>query len=267
MASKTRCISTWASLPTRRPAVRAARQAGSSTRRADRRRRRRALSSCPGRPVTLGRVLPAHPWARVGVIPREGGQWAGCVHILRSERRCAVVIPGPPDTESAGTRQADETVPAVPIGEAPLAESDGDRSQAESQPDTAQPEAAQPDTAPRHHPRLLYVTLPGLWGALIASCLSFTPSLLPRTGIVQGLVWGISAAIGYGFGVLGACIWRAFADRGARRSRRRSRLAFAYLGDVLLVGSFALGQYWQYLLRDMMGVKEYNVLLVVASPL
>ena len=29
--------------------------------------------------------------------------------------------------------------------------------------------------------RLLYVTLPGLWGALVASCLSFTPSLLPRS--------------------------------------------------------------------------------------
>jgi uncharacterized membrane protein len=55
--------------------------------------------------------------------------------------------------------------------------------------------------------------LPGCWGALIAGCLSFTPSLLPRTGIIQGIVWGITAAIGYGLGVLAACIWRAFADR------------------------------------------------------
>ena len=30
--------------------------------------------------------------------------------------------------------------------------------------------------------------LPGCWGALIFACLSFTPSLLPRGGIVQGLV-------------------------------------------------------------------------------
>jgi uncharacterized membrane protein len=114
---------------------------------------------------------------------------------------------------------------------------------------------------------LLYVTLPGLWGALIASCLSFTPSLLPRTGVIQGFVWGISAAIGYGFGVLVAWVWRAFADRDARRPRHRSWLIFAYVGAVLLVGMFALGQYWQYLLRDLMGVHEYNIALVVASPL
>ena len=120
--------------------------------------------------------------------------------------------------------------------------------------------------APPVHRRLLYVTLPGLWGALIASCLSFTPSLLPRTGIIQGMVWGINAAIGYGFGVLGAWIWRAFADRDARRPRRRSWLILAYLGGGLLVAVFALGQYWQYLLRDLLGVTDYNIVLVVASP-
>ena len=114
--------------------------------------------------------------------------------------------------------------------------------------------------------RLLYATLPGLWGALIASCLSFTPSLLPRTGIIQGMVWGINAAIGYGFGVLGAWIWRAFADRDARQPRRRSWLILAYLGGGLLVAAFALGQYWQYLLRDLMGVTDYNIVLVAASP-
>ena len=31
--------------------------------------------------------------------------------------------------------------------------------------------------------KLLYVTLPGCWGALIGACLSFTPSLLPRGGL------------------------------------------------------------------------------------
>src|SRR5262249_18998780 len=50
--------------------------------------------------------------------------------------------------------------------------------------------------------KLLYVTLPGCWGALIFACLSFTPSLLPRGGLLQGVVCGITAAIGYGLGVL-----------------------------------------------------------------
>ena len=114
--------------------------------------------------------------------------------------------------------------------------------------------------------RLLYVTLPGCWGALIFSCLSFTPSLLPRTGVIQGLLWGITAAIGYGVAVALASIWRAFADRDARVARHRSWLIFFIAGGVALAVMFGLGQYWQYLLRDRMGVTEYNIGLVIASP-
>ena len=125
---------------------------------------------------------------------------------------------------------------------------------------------AQPPPEPAKHRKLLYVTLPGCWGALIAGCLSFTPSLLPRTGIIQGIVWGITAAIGYGLGVLAAWIWRAFADRDPRRPRRRSWLVFFISAAVLVVVSFGLGQYWQYEIRKLMGVTEYNIALVVASP-
>jgi uncharacterized membrane protein len=114
--------------------------------------------------------------------------------------------------------------------------------------------------------KLLYVTLPGCWGALIVGCLSFTPSLLPRSGMIQGIVWGITAAIGYGLGVLAAWIWRAFADREPRRPRHRSWLVFFISAAVLIVVFFGLGQYWQYLIRKLMGVTEYNIALVVASP-
>ena len=126
-------------------------------------------------------------------------------------------------------------------------------------------ETAEPPEPARHR-KLLYVTLPGCWGAILGGCLSFTPSLLPRTGIIQGLVWGITAAIGYGLGVLAAWIWRAFADRKPRRPRRRSWLVFYISAAVLTVVMFGLGQYWQYLIRGLMGVTEYNVALVVASP-
>jgi len=89
---------------------------------------------------------------------------------------------------------------------------------------------------------------------------------LPRTGIIQGIVWGITAAIGYGVGVLAAQIWRSFPDRAPRRPRRRSWLIFFISAAVLTVVSFGLGQYWQYLIRGLMGVTEYNIALVVASP-
>ena len=81
-------------------------------------------------------------------------------------------------------------------------------------------DGSQPAPRPGRHRKLLYVTLPGCWGALIAGCLSFTPSLLPRGGIIQGVVFGITAAIGYGLGVWAASIWRAFAGRDPRRPRR-----------------------------------------------
>ena len=136
----------------------------------------------------------------------------------------------------------------------------------EAPPPAAAAEGPQPSPEPGKPRRLLYVTLPGCWGALIAGCLSFTPSLLPRGGIVQGLVWGITAAIGYGLGVLAAWIWRAFADREPRRPRRRSWPVFFISAAVLVVVSFGLGQYWQYEIRKLMGVTDYSIPLVIASP-
>ena len=110
------------------------------------------------------------------------------------------------------------------------------------------------------------LTLPGCWGAVIFAAVSFTPSLLPRGGLLQGIVCGITAAIGYGLGVLAAWIWRAFADRGVRATRPGSWRAFAVSAGVLLAVSFGFGQYWQYEIRRLMEIDEYNIALVVASP-
>ena len=145
--------------------------------------------------------------------------------------------------------------PGTPVGSLP-----GEHPDVAGQVD---PQASSEPGKPR---RLLYVTLPGCWGALVVGCLSFTPSLLPRGGVVQGLIWGITAAIGYGLGVLFAWIWRAFADREPRRPRRRSWLVFFISAAVLVVVSFGLGQYWQYQIRKLMGVTDYSIPLVIASP-
>src|SRR5215472_13281174 len=161
----------------------------------------------------------------------------------------AAVEASPGATTQAPQATAVEAPPAV---EAPLAE--------------AAAEGPPPTRAPGKPRKLLYATLPGCWGALIFACLSFTPSLLPRGGIVQGLVWGITAAIGYGLGVLAAWVWRAFADRDPRRPRRWAWLTFFIVGGVLLIVAFGLGQYWQYQIRKLMGVTDYNIPLVVTSP-
>ena len=128
-------------------------------------------------------------------------------------------------------------------------------------------EVPQPSAEPGKARKLLSVTLPGCWGALLGGCLSFTPSLLPRDGLIQGLIWGITAAIGYGLGVLAAWIWRAFADRDARQPRRRSWTTFFISAAVLVMVSFGFGQYWQYEIRKLMGVTAYNIAFVVFCPL
>ena len=128
----------------------------------------------------------------------------------------------------------------------------------------AQDAATAPE--PRKARKLLYVTLPGCWGGLIFACLSFTPSLLPRGGLIQGIICGITAAIGYGLGVLAASIWRAFPDRPARRPRRWAWTVFFIAGPILFLASFGLGQYWQYQIRGLMGVTDYSIPLVVAAP-
>ncbi|MER6779050.1 MULTISPECIES: alpha/beta hydrolase [unclassified Streptomyces] len=128
------------------------------------------------------------------------------------------------------------------------------------------PASASEEPAPRERRRRLSLTLPGCWGALVLACLSFTPSLLPRGGVLQGLVCGISAAIGYGLGVAGACVWRAFADREARRPSRRSWLVLLVSAIVLFGVSFGLGQYWQHEIRRLMDVTDHDVLATVACP-
>ncbi|MET0833639.1 MAG: alpha/beta hydrolase [Actinomycetota bacterium] len=103
--------------------------------------------------------------------------------------------------------------------------------------------------------------------ALAFACLAFTPSLLPRTALLQGVVCGISAAIGYGVGVAGAWTWRAFADRDPRPPRPGAWRAFAISAAVLLVVALVLGQWWQAQLRDLMGAPTPNLLLLVLLPL
>ena len=53
---------------------------------------------------------------------------------------------------------------------------------------------------------------------------------------------------------------------GAAQPKPSSWRVLLIGGGVLLVVSFGLGQYWQPEIRDLMGVTEYNIALVVLSP-
>jgi uncharacterized membrane protein len=102
-------------------------------------------------------------------------------------------------------------------------------------------------------------TLPGLWFALVFACLSFTPSLLPRSGLVQGLVCGVNGAVGYGLGVFAAAAWRAVADRGPRPPRPLSCTLLAVAAAASLPAAVVVGRYWQDRIRELMGVPAESV--------
>ncbi|KGH45115.1 membrane protein [Modestobacter caceresii] len=95
---------------------------------------------------------------------------------------------------------------------------------------------------------------------------SLTPSLLPRSGEVQGLVSGITAACGHALGLGAAAVWRAFADRGPRSARGGAWRLFVVLAAVLLTVSFVLGRRWQAELRRLMGAPEEPLWHALLAP-
>jgi uncharacterized membrane protein len=109
-------------------------------------------------------------------------------------------------------------------------------------------------------------TLPGLFGALLFLCVSLTPSLLPRTGVTQGLISGITAAFGYAVGVVLAAAWCAFADRDSRPARRRSWLVLLAVAVVLYGAATIYGRYWQGRIRDLMDAPADSPASLVIVP-
>ncbi len=100
--------------------------------------------------------------------------------------------------------------------------------------------------------RLRY-TLPGLWVAVVVAAVSFTPSLLPRPAAYQAVIAAISGALGYGLGVLGAWVWREYADRGPDAPSARAWRWLAAGGGSLLLLAIVLGVHWQRQTAELVG--------------
>lgn len=94
----------------------------------------------------------------------------------------------------------------------------------------------------------------GSIGAVVMFCLSVTPSLLPRHWALQGLLSGITMAIGYGIGAAVGALARTIWPRLPAPSRL-ARAVLAGIGATLVVVFLGLGEYWQRDLRELVGAE------------
>jgi uncharacterized membrane protein len=110
----------------------------------------------------------------------------------------------------------------------------------------------------------------GVAVAFVFAWLSFTPSLIPRSGLFQGLVAGVAAVIGYVVGLGITWVVRQFTVRSLSASGwHRAWLVLWVVGAVGTALAVVLGQIWQAELRDLVGVEDqglplYSIAVVLA---
>jgi uncharacterized membrane protein len=104
---------------------------------------------------------------------------------------------------------------------------------------------------PRYRWRYGFV---GLVGAVAFLCLSLTPSLLPRNIILQGIISGVSAAAGYGLGVVATWLIQKLSTRPLRRATPRAWRWLAVASTIALAGFSYWGSGWQREVHQLMGM-------------
>jgi uncharacterized membrane protein len=150
----------------------------------------------------------------------------------------------------------------------------------ESQPASEPDESTVGDTAPapetartkRFRVFSMHFSGPGMLVALLFFALSLFESLLPRTGLFQGLVSGITIAIGYGLGALGQWLWIYLE---IPKLQGKARLISGRI-TVGVLGLFVMLSMWQFVgsqneLRELFGMDPVSpmvwlVIVAVAIP-
>jgi uncharacterized membrane protein len=105
---------------------------------------------------------------------------------------------------------------------------------------------------------------------LVFFCASLTPSLLPRGLLLQGVVSGISALLGYGVGSMVSTWIRKVISREPRREVKRvARWVLVGAAAVLVPLFLYLGAQWQETTRKLMGMEvldsyEWLAMLLIA---
>lgn len=103
----------------------------------------------------------------------------------------------------------------------------------------------------------------GLLGAVMLFCCSLLPSVLPRPALMQGVISGISLAVGYGLGVLASKSIRWFTQKDPSVRIKRYAWRFAYVFPVLMLTFVILGHNWQNEVRVLVGQTTSHSLNII----
>ncbi|WP_226646247.1 alpha/beta hydrolase [Microbulbifer variabilis] len=104
---------------------------------------------------------------------------------------------------------------------------------------------------------MVALSVSGLLLGAIFFALSLTPSLIPRSAFVQGILSGVAFTIGYSLGVLFRQLWKYLEIPDiSLTSQQRQRLRFLviFFGACLILGFLWQGTEWQNSVRSLMGM-------------
>lgn len=93
----------------------------------------------------------------------------------------------------------------------------------------------------------------GLLVAVTLFCLSLLPSLLPRPWLMQGVISGVSLAIGYGLGVLASKTFRWFFQFEPGKRMKRYAWRATYVLAPLMLTFVIMGHTWQNEVSALVG--------------
>jgi uncharacterized membrane protein len=111
------------------------------------------------------------------------------------------------------------------------------------------------------------LSLTGCFVALAFYCAALTPSLLPRSWLFQGIVSGLTAAIGYGLGAFLSSLVRRFWHHEYPLASRIAWVVWWICAVVFGLVFLALGTRWQQEQRERLGMERlasYDILRIVA---
>ncbi|MFZ1413202.1 MAG: alpha/beta-hydrolase family protein [Defluviicoccus sp.] len=117
-----------------------------------------------------------------------------------------------------------------------------------------------------------HMPLPGVIGAGVLFALSLAPSLIPRDAVVQGMLSGLTAAVGFWLGLALTWLW-TFLELPVPTGRVRNAIGLVASALTLALVAYSLwrGAEWQDSLREFLGLERLEsvftpIVLLVAIP-